>query len=355
MSTSSQVLPGPAVRLDGVAADALETAQLRALWTRMTLIREHEAVIKDLNSRGAIRGSTHLYIGMEAGAVGLVAALAPEDLLIGYYRSHGHALALGVPTRSIISEVIGRVTGCCGGRGGTKHLMDVSRNYLGAYAIVGQQVPMGVGLALALKQAVTAGERAPSLTACMFGDGAVNQGVALEAFNLAGVLEVPCLFVCENNEYAVSTPARRMVSGGSIAARAAGFGLASEEVDGMDVLAVYDAAARARREVVNGRPALLELRTYRYQGHSVFQTEEDSREPGELERYKARDPIAALAGRLTDAGVPAQELEDERQALVAALNADAEWCLEQPILAEVSEDDVWAEQVEGLASWGVAA
>jgi pyruvate dehydrogenase E1 component alpha subunit len=355
MSTSSQVLPGPAVRLDGVATDTLETAQLRALWSRMTLIREHEAVIKDLNSRGAIRGSTHLYIGMEAGAVGLVAALAPEDLLIGYYRSHGHALALGVPTRSIISEVIGRVTGCCGGRGGTKHLMDVSRNYLGAYAIVGQQVPMGVGLALALKQAVAAGERAPSLTACMFGDGAVNQGVALEAFNLAGVLEVPCLFVCENNEYAVSTPARRMVSGGSITARAAGFGLASEEVDGMDVLAVYDAAARARREVVNGRPALLELRTYRYQGHSVFQTEEDYREPGELERYKARDPIAALARRLTDAGVPAQELEDERQALVTALNADAEWCLEQPILSEVSEDDVWAEQVEGLASWGVAA
>jgi pyruvate dehydrogenase E1 component alpha subunit len=322
----------------------------------MTIIRLHEQVIEDLNARGLIRGSTHLYVGMEACAVGTVAALRSEDIVIGYYRSHGHALALGVPTRSVMSEVLGRVTGCCGGRGGTKHLMDVSRNYLGAFAIVGQQLPLGVGLALAVKRAVATGDRAPSLAACFFGDGAANQGVALEALNLATVLEVPCLFVCENNEYAVSSPARRMVGGGSIAARAAGFGIEAAEVDGMDVLAVQSAVARARAHVVaESKPMFLELRTYRYHGHSVFQVEDDYREPSEIARFKARDPIAQLEQRLGQADVSLAQLDAEREAILATLREDAAWSADQPLLSDVTEADVYAERVSGLASWGTAA
>lgn len=359
MSAATTTLPGPAVRLDpGIPADELEVAALHALWRRMTIIREHEILVEDLNARGVVRGSTHLYVGMEACAVGIVASLAREDLLIGYYRSHGHALAMGVPVRAVMSEVLGRVSGCSGGRGGTKHLMDVSRNYLGAYAIVGQQAPLGAGLALALKRAAAAGERPPSIAACLFGDGAANAGATLEALNLASVLAVPCLFVCENNEYAVSTPARDMVGGGSIAARGAGLGVPGTVVDGMDVLAVREAVAQARAALVaepDAGPRLLELATYRYRGHSVFQVEDDYRDAGELERFRERDPIATMRRRLLGAGVAEDELEAERRAIVAQLREDADWSVAQPPFAEVRSEDVLATERRGLADWGAAA
>lgn len=359
MSAATTTLPGPATRLDpAIPAAELDVAALRALWRRMTIIREHETLVEDLNARGVVRGSTHLYIGMEACAVGLVASMTREDLLVGYYRSHGHALAMGVPARAVMSEVLGRVSGCSGGRGGTKHLMDVSRNYLGAYAIVGHQVPLGVGLALALKRAAASGERPPSIVACLFGDGAVNAGATLEALNLASVLAVPCLFVCENNRYAVSTPASATVGGGSIAARGAGLGVPGTVVDGMDVLAVREAVAEARAALTadpEAGPRLLELATYRYRGHSVFQIEDDYRDAGELERYRERDPIATMRRRLLDAGVAEAELESERRAIVAQLREDADWSVAQPPFADVRDEDVMASDRRGLADWGAAA
>ena len=354
-NTIEATFPGRAIRLrDGASADSLEGRL--ALWERMVVIRLHEQVVEQLNAEGAIRGSTHLYVGMEACAVGVVAATTPVDLAIGYYRSHGHALALGVPAREILAEVLGRVSGCSGGRGGTKHLMDVSRNYLGSYAIVGQQVPLAVGLALAIRRAVAAGERDPSMVVCFFGDGAANQGATFEGLNLAGVLQVPCLFVCENNHYAVSSAARVMVAAESIAARAAGFGLSASQVDGMDVRAVYAAAAAARRQILEtGKPVFLELLTYRYYGHSVFQVDDRYRDAAEVADWKSRDAIQQLEGLLIADGAEPEDLAARREQIMSRLREDADWAKAQTVLSEVAEDDMYASRIGYLSEWGDAA
>ena len=275
--------------------------------------------------------------------------------MIGYYRSHGHALALGVPANTILAEILGRVGGCCGGRGGTKHLMDVRHNYLGAYAIVGQQVALATGLGLALRRAVTLGQRPPSLVTCFFGDGAANQGTTLEGLNLSSVFSLPCLFVCENNQYAVSAPAREMVGGGSVAARAQGFGIEAAEVNGMDVLEVRRAAQAARQQILDSeRPYLLELKTYRYRGHSVFQVEDRYRDPAEVRVWRGRDPIKRLEDALLEAGESRNTLEQRRSEIRAALAEAAEWAKAQPILDSVTEADMYADTVAGLDNWGTA-
>jgi TPP-dependent pyruvate/acetoin dehydrogenase alpha subunit len=350
---ATTAFPEDAVRIPDDGSGSLGTADLRRLWSRMMEIRLHEEATERLNAEGLIRGSTHLYIGMEAGAVGIVSALSSDDLVIGYYRSHGHALALGVPTNTVLAEILGRVGGCCGGRGGSKHLLDVSHNYLGAYAIVGQQVAMATGVALALKRAVAEGTRAPSLIVCFFGDGAANNGTTLEALNLASVFALPCLFVCENNGYAVSSPANIMVGGGSIVARAQGFGIEGETVDGMDILATRGAGLRARDYVLrNGEPYFLELTTYRYRGHSVFQVEDQYRDRAELEKWKLRDPIIRLGKQLVEAGVSEEELRRQQDEIQATLTEAVEWAKAQPVLANVDEADMFADHAIGLAAWG---
>jgi TPP-dependent pyruvate/acetoin dehydrogenase alpha subunit len=265
------------------------------LWRRMLLIRKFEELVDDLYANGRIRGSAHPYIGMEAGAVGVISALTRDDAVVGYYRAHGHALALGLSPQVVAAEILGRKGGCCGGRGGTKHLMAIDRGYYGAYAIVGQQLPIAVGIAWSIKRRPKKVD-ASGVVVCFFGEGAVNQGVSLEAWNLAQVIEVPCLFVCENNQYSVSTRSSAVTAGSSVVERARGFGIDGEQVDGMDVMAVRAAALAARKTVVaTGRPFLLELVTYRFRGHSIVRRRDDYRTAEELESWRSRDPLARIA------------------------------------------------------------
>jgi len=348
--------PNEAIRVAGSPGDLLRVEDLRALWERMVTIRIHEEIVEELNSEGLIRGSTHLYIGMEAGAVGVISATTRHDVVIGYFRSHGHALALGMPAHRTMGEILGRTGGCCGGRGGTKHLMDVDLNYLGAYAIVGQQMAMSVGLAHAVKHATTTEGRPPSVVVCFYGDGAANQGTALEALNLASIFELPCLFICENNQYAVSSAVGDMVGGGSIAARTEGFGIESKEVDGMDVCAVREAALAAREAVVSdGSPRMLELLTYRFRGHSVFQVEDSYRDQAEVRKWKDRDPIAKAEASLLEAGLSDSELHDRREEIRSSLEAEAKTAKAQPLLEYVGPTDMYADSVRGLEQWGTLA
>jgi TPP-dependent pyruvate/acetoin dehydrogenase alpha subunit len=346
----------PATRLTiAESEERLDATELLEIWRRMVWIRENEMMIERLNGEGLIRGSTHLCIGMEACAVGAVSALSKHDVVLGHYRGHGHALAVGMSPRRVMSEVLGRQTGCNGGRGGTKHLMDVSRNHLGAYAIVGQHMPLATGIAIGLRLAAAAGRRPPSIVACISGDGAANAGATLEAWNLAVINKLPVVFICENNLYAVSTPSAKVTGGESIAARAAGFGMAAEKVDGMDALAVREAVLNARAHALADGPAFLELETYRYRAHSVFQIEDHYRTEEEVDAWKARDAIAQMEARLAAVGVPAEDLSDEREAIRARLREDAEWVRQQEPAGHVSEDDMFATAVSGLDEWGLEA
>ncbi|HEU0079156.1 MAG TPA: thiamine pyrophosphate-dependent enzyme, partial [Longimicrobiaceae bacterium] len=234
------------------------------LLREMLRIRRFEEKCAELYSAEKIRGFLHLYVGEEAVAVGVMQALGPEDAIVATYREHGHALARGLPADGIMAEMFGRVEGCSRGRGGSMHLFDVSRRFYGGNAIVGGGIPLAVGLALADR--MLGRDR---VTACFFGDGAVAEGVFHESLNLAALWKLPVLFCCENNLYAMGTALSRHQARTDLALRAAGYGLAAWEVDGMDVLAVEEAAREAALAVRSGgAPVFLELRTYRFRAHS---------------------------------------------------------------------------------------
>ena len=295
---------------------------LRHLW-QMLLIRRFEEKSAELYSAMKIRGFLHLYIGEEAVAVGVMAALGPEDAVVATYREHGQALARGMSAGSIMAEMYGKVEGCCRGRGGSMHLFDAATRFYGGNAIVGGGLPLAVGLALA--DAMQGRKR---VTSCFFGDGAVAEGDFHEAMNLAALWKLPVLFVCENNLYAMGTALRYTEANQDIASKAAAYGMASAAVDGMDVLAVEAAASAAVDHARQGNgPYLLECRTYRFRPHSMFDTEL-YRTREEVEQWKQRDPIELLAGRLTEAGAFSEAdratLEQEVAAEVEAAVAFAE-------------------------------
>jgi pyruvate dehydrogenase E1 component alpha subunit len=262
----------------------------------MLLIRRFEEKCVELYSGGEIRGFVHLYIGEEAVAVGVLAALTEEDSVVSTYREHGHALARGVPLNNVMAEMYGKVTGCSHGRGGSMHLFDVSRRFYGGNAIVGGGLPLAIGLAMADKMRAE-----PHLTACFFGDGAVAEGEFHECMNLAALWDLPVLFCCENNFYAMGTALERAQAQTDLALRAESYGMPAWPVDGMDVLAVERAAARAAEAVrAGGGPHFLELRTYRFRAHSMYDPEL-YRDKAEVDRWKEHDPITALADRLLGA------------------------------------------------------
>src|SRR3990170_5063347 len=235
------------------------------LLRQMVLIRRFEERAAELYTLGKIRGFLHLYIGEEAVAVGAMQALGAEDAIVGTYRAHGHALVRGIPAGSLMAEMYGKASGCSRGRGGSMHLFDASRRFYGGHAIVGGGLPTAVGLALADKLQSRA-----RVTACFFGDGAVAEGEFHESLNLAALWTLPVLFLCENNLYAMSTALRRHQSQTDIRRKAEAYDLRAETVDGMDVLAVEEAARRAADFVRGGSgPFLLELRTYRFRPHSM--------------------------------------------------------------------------------------
>jgi pyruvate dehydrogenase E1 component alpha subunit len=267
------------------------------LLREMLRIRRFEEKCAELYAQEKIRGFLHLYVGEEAVAVGVCAALEPDDAVVATYREHGHALARGVPAGSILAEMYGKLEGCCRGRGGSMHLFDASRRFYGGNAIVGGGLPIAAGLALADRM-----QKRPRVTVCFFGEGAVAEGEFHESMNLAALWRLPVLFCCENNLYAMGTALARSESQLDLCLKAASYGMPAWPVDGMDVLAVEDAARRAVLAArAGGGPAFLELRTYRFRAHSMFDPEL-YRDKDEVERWKQRDPIEALAARLRGEG-----------------------------------------------------
>jgi pyruvate dehydrogenase E1 component alpha subunit len=260
-------------------------------------IRRFEERCVELYSAGAIRGFMHLYIGEEAVAVGVMESLAPDDAVVATYREHGHALARGIPPGAVMAEMYGKVEGVSRGRGGSMHLFDASRRFYGGNAIVGGGLPVAAGLALADRM-----QNRSVVTACFFGEGAVAEGEFHETMNLAALWRLPVLFCCENNLYAMGTALERSESETNLAYKASGYEMPAWTVDGMDVLAVEAAAHRAVAEIrAGGGPVFLELRTYRFRAHSMYDPER-YRPKEEVEEWRKRDPITLLTAHLVEAG-----------------------------------------------------
>ncbi|HSF48134.1 MAG TPA: pyruvate dehydrogenase (acetyl-transferring) E1 component subunit alpha [Burkholderiales bacterium] len=280
----------------------------------MLRIRRLEEKCAELYGAGKIRGFLHLYIGEEAVAAGVMPNLAPEDAVVATYREHGHALLRGISMNAIMAEMFGKREGCSGGRGGSMHLFDARTRFYGGQAIVGGGLPLAVGLALADKM-----QNVRRVTACFFGEGAMAEGVFHESLNLAVLWQLPVLFCCENNLYAMGTALRRSESQTDLIAKAASFGVATTRVDGMDVLAVHEAAKSAAQYVREGSgPHFLEFQTYRFRAHSMFDPEL-YRDKTEIEKWKERGPLHTFTGRLKSAGLMT---EDDFLALDREVNAE---------------------------------
>jgi len=276
---------------------------------QMVLIRRFEEKCVELYSATSIRGFLHLCIGEEATAVGVLGALGPEDNVVSTYREHGHALARGVPPDAVMAELYGKASGCSRGRGGSMHLFDVSRRFYGGHAIVAGGIPMAVGLALAASM-----QGRPVVTVAIFGEGAFAEGEFHESANLAALWRLPVVLCCENNRYAMGTALPREHANTDLPERAASYGMTARSVDGMDVEAVRAAAEQAVAEAREGAgPVFLELRTYRYRAHSMYDPDR-YRDKSEIEHFHELDPVTTLAGRLRAAG----RLTDEGLATIEA-------------------------------------
>ena len=310
----------------------LEREEGLALLRDMLRVRRLEEKSAELYSAEKIRGFLHLYVGEEAVAAGVLRALRPEDAVVATYREHGHALLRGVSARAIMAEMFGKLTGCSRGRGGSMHLFDAATRFYGGNAIVGGHLPLAAGLALADVM-----QRRPRVTACFFGEGAMAEGEFHEAMNLAALWRLPVLFCCENNLYAMGTALARSESEVELLRKAESYRVPAEAVDGMDALAVSEAARRAVEHVRGGEgPLFLELRTYRFRPHSMFDPEL-YRSKAEVERWRARDPIALLEQRLAERGWLSAEERARLEAEVQAEIADAVAWAEQSPLEPVSE------------------
>jgi pyruvate dehydrogenase E1 component alpha subunit len=268
----------------------------------MCLIRKFEDHVHDEFAAGAIAGFVHLYAGEEAIAVGTMANLRDDDSITSTHRGHGHCIAKGVDINAMLAEIYGKATGACKGKGGSMHIADMTKGMLGANGIVGAGPPLACGAALAAKLRGT-----DQVTACFFGDGASNQGTFHESLNLASIWDLPIVFVAENNVYAETTSTDYSMRVPNIADRAVAYGIPGVVVDGMDVFAVYDAAAEAVARARKGKgPTLLEGKTYRYYGHFegdtiLYRTKQEE------QSYKDRDPILQFHKRVLEEGLLSED------------------------------------------------
>jgi pyruvate dehydrogenase E1 component alpha subunit len=284
----------------------------------MLLIRRFEEKAGEAYSLGKIGGFCHLYIGQEAVAVGSIAALRPDDYLTSAYREHGQALARGITARAVMAELFGKATGCSGGKGGSMHLFDAKLGFLGGHGIVGSHIPLAAGAAFAAKY-----RGGDQVSVCYFGEAAANIGAFHEALNMASLWDLPVIFICENNGYGMGTAVSRASAVQSLSIRGNAYDLPAEAVDGQDVLAVREAmdraVTRARKE---SKPTLLEIRTYRYVGHSMSDAAHGTyRTKDEVEEYRRRDPIKVLGDRMRTDGT----LDDARwEALEAEVKAEVD-------------------------------
>ncbi len=305
------------------AADAAARAHARQVLAHLVLVRRFEERCAIEYQATRIRGFLHLYIGEEAVAVGCLAPLEGRDNVIATYREHGHALVRGLSPASVMAEMFGKASGCSGGRGGSMHLFSAQHRFYGGQAIVGGGLPVAVGLALADRMRDTG-----AVTMAFFGEGAVVEGEFHEALNLAALWELPVVFVCENNGYAMGTALGRAHAQPDVWRRAAGYGVETEVVDGMDVIAVEAAARRIVERVrAERRPYLLEARTYRFRAHSMFDPEL-YRDKAEVAAWRERCPIATYVARMTAAGT---------------LTADDVAAIEAAVAARVDEAVAFAE------------
>ena len=288
-------------------------ADTQRSWLRqMLLIRRFEEKAGEAYSLGKIGGFCHLYIGQEAVAVGSIAAMRGDDYITASYREHGHALARGMSARAAMAELFGKAAGCSHGKGGSMHLIDASLGFLGGHGIVGGHIPLTTGMAFAIKY-----REEDRVAVCYFGEAAVNNGAFHEALNMAALWKLPAIYICENNRYGMGTALERASAVYDISERAGSYDMDREVVDGQDVLAVYEAMARAvKRARENKHPTLLEIRTYRFMGHSMsdpihghYRTRE------EVEEHRKRDPIVVWGEKLRADG-----LIDEKG--IKALDAD---------------------------------
>lgn len=290
----------------------MEPKELLRLYHEMVLVRRVEERAAELYQQGKIGGFLHLYIGQEAIGSGLISARRPQDRVITAYRDHGIAISCGMSAKTVMAELLGKVTGCSKGMGGSMHLADVNLNFWGGHAIVGAHLPLAAGLALADKY-----RGSDAATICLFGDGATNIGYFHEALNLSKVWSLPVLWVCENNQYGMGTAVERASAVSEIRQKAEGYGMPNARVDGMNVLAVRQAADEALAQVRSGGPFLLEAITYRFRGHSMGDPER-YRQQEEVKKWQENDPIGIFRAYLlkkkiaTEAKLDA--LDDKAQA-----------------------------------------
>jgi pyruvate dehydrogenase E1 component subunit alpha len=296
-------------------ADLPDAATCYDLLARMTLIRRFEEEAGRQYQRAKAGGFLHLAIGEEATIVGTASVMRDDDYLIGTYRTHGHAIARGTDPKNVMAELFGRVDGTSGGRGGSMHIFDRDRRFMGGYGIVGGNLPIAAGLALSSDYK---GE--DTVTVCMFGDGASNTGNFGETMNLAALWKLPVFFLVENNLYGMGTSVERHSAQTDLSKKAEGYGIPGERIDGMDVIAVRESVTegiRLARE--EQRPTIVEAFTYRYRGHSAADPEV-YREREEVEEWREKDPIESFAGRCVEAGVlgerEVQEVRDKAETAV---------------------------------------
>ena len=270
----------------------MEREMMHRLLRDMMLSRIFEERAAEEYGKGNIVGFLHLYPGEEAVAAGVINAAGPSDYIVSTYREHAHALVRGVSARAVMAELFGRASGMSGGMGGSMHMFDRERRFMGGYAIVGETYPIAIGIGYAVML-----RSLPETVVCFFGDGAVNQGTFHESLNMAGLWRLPVLFVCENNHYAIGTDVHRHSAVPEIYRRAAAYNIPAEKIDGMDVLKVYQATRHALDRIRrSGGPQFLEFETYRYRGHSMA-------DPGtyrpavEVKAYQAIDPLTSARAR----------------------------------------------------------
>jgi len=283
----------------------LPVNDLMSLYRDMLLIRRFEEKSAEMYALAKIAGFLHLYIGQEAVAVGCLAATQPEDYIISSYRDHGHCLARGSDPKRVMAELFGKATGLCKGKGGSMHLIDVERNFMGGYAIVGGHLPLATGLAFAAQY-----KKEDRVVLCFFGDGAIPSGQSHEAFNLAALWKLPVIFICENNRYGMGTPiSREMVLYKDVAERAKAHGIEAEQVDGMDVLVVRDVMQRVVDQVrQDPQPYFIEALTYRFMGHSMSDPAHGQyRTREEVADARKNDPIHLLKEKMKKDGIGSEE------------------------------------------------
>ena len=295
----------------------------RALLTDMIRIRRREEKCAEMYSAGKIRGFLHLYVGEEAVAAGSLRVLDPEDAVIATYREHAHALLRGIPMAKIMAEMFGKQEGCSGGRGGSMHLFDASRRFYGGNAIVAAGMPLAAGLAFADKQL-----KRNRISACYFGEGATAEGAFHETMNMAELWQLPVLFCCENNRYAMGTAIDRELSQIDLVTKAQAYRVPAASADGMDVIACHDVMAQAVDHIhTNGGPFFVEFRTYRFRPHSMFDPEL-YRDKAEVAEWREHDPIREFTDRCLSEGL---------------LTADDVGAIERAADAEVAESVAYAE------------